>query len=119
MENYIIITNVGGVNYMTKVEASSEYHAEHKILDLGICGKHEYSVDGCMAYGYEAIKTETFASYALNAEPISLDALKVKIEVRNAEIRQRDYAEKRITEIEKQIERLKAELEENKKLIEK
>jgi hypothetical protein len=45
--------------------------------------------------------------------------LKVKIEVRNAEIRQRDYAEKRITEIENKIERLKAELEENKKLIEK
>lgn len=119
MENYIIIANVGGVNYMTKVEASNLYHAEHKILDLGICGKHEYGVDGCVAYGYEAIKTETFASYALNAEPIALDALRVKIEVRNAEIRQRDYAEKRIIEIEKKIEKLKAELEENKKLIEK
>lgn len=119
MKNYMVIARIKGVDYLTNVEAESECNAEHKILDLGICGKHDYSVECCMAYDYDAMSTETFRAHALNAEPISLDALKVKIEVRNAEIRQRDYAEKRITEIEKQIERLKAELEENKKLIEK
>jgi predicted N-formylglutamate amidohydrolase len=119
MKNYMIIAKVKGVDYLTNVEAESEYNAEHKILDLGICGKHDYSVECCMAYDYDAMSTETFRSHALNADPISFDALNVKIEVRNAEIRQRDYAEKRITEIENKIERLKAELEENKKLIEK
>ena len=118
MKNYMIIARIKGVDYLTKVEAESEYNAEHKILDLGICGKHDYSVECCMAYDYDAMSTETFRSHALNADPISFDALNVKIEVRNAEIRQRDYAEKRITEIEKKIEQLKAELEENKKLIE-
>lgn len=119
MENYMIIANVGGVCYMTKVEAISAIAAEHKILNLGICGKREYGVDGCTAYDYKAMRTETFISNALMSKPVSLDVLTVKIEVRNAEIRQRDYAEKRITEIEKKIEQLKVELEENKKLIEK
>lgn len=119
MKNYMVIARIKDVDYLTNVEAESEYNAEHKILDLGICGKHDYSVECCMAYDYDAMSTETFRAHALNAEPISLEALKVKIEVRNAEIRQRDYAEKRITEIEKKIEQLKAELEENKKLIEK
>lgn len=119
MKNYMVIARIKGVDYLSKVEAESEMSAEHKILDAGICGKHEYGVESCMAYDYDMMSTETFRAHALNAEPISLDALKVKIEVRNAEIRQRDYAEKRITEIEKKIEQLKAELEANKNLIEK
>ncbi|MBR6532974.1 MAG: hypothetical protein IKT44_00900 [Clostridia bacterium] len=118
MENYMVIAYVNGVNYMTKVEATSEYNAEHIILDIGICGKHGYGVDGCMAYGREAMKTETFIASALNAKPISLEALTVKIEARNEEIRKRDNAEKEIERIQKQIKELEKQLEENKKILE-
>ena len=97
----------------------SEYNAEHKILDLGICGKHDYSVECCMAYDYDAMSTETFRVHALNCMTMSIEGLTRVIIERNAEIKKKDDAEKRITEIEKQIERLKAELEENKKILEK
>lgn len=117
MENYMVIAKVNGVNYITKVEAISALSAEHKILELGICGKREYSVEACMAYDYKAMKTETFIASALKAEPISLDVLKVKIEVRNFEIRKRDNAEKEIERIQKQIKELEKQLEENKKLL--
>ena len=117
MENYMVIAKVEDVYYMTKVEAISEISAEHKILNLGICGKREYSVEGITAYDYKAMRTETFISNALMSKPISLDALKVKIEARNAEIRKRDNAEKEIERIQKQIKELEKQLEENKKLL--
>lgn len=118
MKKYMVITRVKGVDFLTDVEAETEYGAEHKILDLGICGKHEYGVECCMAYDYDAMSTETFRAHALNCMTMSIEGLTRVIIERNAEIKKKDDAEKRITEIEKQIERLKAELEENKKLIE-
>ena len=119
MKNHMVIARIKGVDYLTKVEAESEYSAEHKILDVGICGKHNYSVECCMAYDYDMMSTETFRAHALNCLPISIEELTRVILERNAEIKKKDNAERRITEIEKQIERLKAEHEENKKIIEK
>lgn len=119
MNNYMIIARIKGVDYLSKVEAENEMSAEHKILDRGICGKHEYGVECCMAYGYDAMQTETFRAHALNCLPISIADLTRIILERNAEIKKKDDAERRITEIEKQIERLNAELEENKKILEK
>lgn len=119
MNNYMIIARIKGVDYLSKVEAESEISAEHKILDAGICGEHDYSVEACMAYDYDAMQTETFRAHALNCFPMSIEGLTGVIMERNAEIKKKDDAEKRITEIEKQIERLKAELEENKKILEK
>ncbi len=118
MNNYMIIARIKGVDYLTKVEAESEMSAEHKILGLGICGKHEYGVECCMAYDYDMMSTETFRSHALNSEPISLEALTAKIEVRNKEIKKRDNAEKEIERIQKQIKELEKQLEENKKILE-
>ncbi len=119
MKNYMVIARIKGVDYLSKVEAESVMSAEHKILDLGICGKHEYGVECCMAYDYDMMSTETFRLHALKCFPISIEGLANVIMERNAEIKKKDNAEKRITEIEKQIEQLKIELEENKKLIEK
>jgi len=117
MKNYMVIARIKGVDYLTKVEAESEMSAEHKILDLGICGQKEYSVESCMAYNFDMMKTETFRGHALNAEPITLEALIVKIEVRNFEIRERDNARKKIERIQKQIKELEKQLEENKKIL--
>ena len=32
MNNYMIIARIKGVDYLSKVEAESEYNAEHKVL---------------------------------------------------------------------------------------
>lgn len=96
MKNFMAIARIKGVDYLTNVEAESEYNAEHKILDLGICGKHDYSVECCMAYDYDMMSTETFRSHALNCMTMSIEGLTRVIIERNAEIKKKDDAEKRI-----------------------
>ena len=110
MTNFMIIAKVNGVEYLTKVSTESEYSAEHRILDMGICGKHEYGVEACMAYTTKAMKTDTFIVNAINAEPIALEDLARIISWRNKEIEKKDEAESRIHEIEKQMKALQSEL---------
>ena len=110
MKPYMIICTVNGIDYLTKVNANSEYGAEHTILDLAYCGKHTYGVTACMAYGIDAMKYDIFRCNAMDANPVSLESLKEIISVRNAEIRKKDEAEDRIRQIEKQIKELEEEL---------
>jgi hypothetical protein len=93
--------------------------AEHKVLDLSICGKHTYSVTGCMAYGADGMKYDNFIFSALDANPVSFDELEKIIEARNAEIMAKDEAEERIGQIEKQMKELERQLAEAKAILEK
>lgn len=117
MTGYMVIAKVNGVEYLTKVFAESEYNAEHKILDQGICGKHLYGVDACMAYNTKAMKTDTFIYNAIIAEPIAYESLIEIINYRNEEIKKQDEAENRIFEIEKQMKALQAELDKAKAIL--
>jgi len=117
-EFYMVIVMVDGITYLTKVDAESAYCAEHYVLDLGICGKHDYSVTACMAYDREAMKTDTFIGAALNAVPIGFGALSELIQERNKEILKRDETEHRISAIEKKIQELTSELEAARKFME-
>lgn len=117
MKDFMIIAKVNGVEYLTKVSAESEGGAEHKILDLSICGKHTYSVEACMAYGTDAMKTDTFIYSAIAATPIKYEALTVLIEKRNREIKIKDEAEAKIAAIEKQMKELQKELAEAKAVL--
>ena len=117
-EFFMVIAQVNGVDYLTKVLAESAYSAEHGIMDMGICGKHTYTVTACMAYDRKAMKTDTFIGAALNAVPIDIEKLTDIINARNVEIQNKDEAEKRIREIEKQIEHLSAQLEAQKRVLE-
>lgn len=115
----MIIAKVNGVDYLTRVNAESESSAEHMILDLSVCGKHDYSVTACMAYDDKAMKTDTFVYNALNALPTGFNALVDLIEKRNAEILEKDAAEEKIRTIEKQMKELQKELEEARTILAK
>ena len=107
----MVIARVDGSDYLTNVEAPSAYSAEHYIIDKGICGLHDYGVENCMAYDAEAMKTDTFIFFAMDAEPITYAKLVSKILQRNEVIQMRDEAEKRTKEIKKQIKELNEELQ--------
>lgn len=119
MKAYMIIAEVNGTAYLTKVHAESESSAEHAALDLGICGKHAYGVTGCMAFDEDAMKYDTFIYAALHSTPVGFDDLKKIVEKRNAEIREKDEAEERIYQIEKQMKKLEEELAKAKEILSK
>lgn len=111
MKNFYVVARVNGVEYLTKASAESACMAEHMFLDAGICGKHEYGCDACMAYDANAMKTDAFIGAALHSEPISMYELMMKIEENNNRIKAKDAAEeeyinqqKRVSEIKKQLE---------------
>lgn len=113
MNSYMVIVRIGGNSYMTKVKAESLCSAEHQILDMGICGRHEYGVDDAQAFGAEEMKTGCFIQMALTSETISMDELETIISERNARIKAQD----RIREIEKQMKKLAEELEAAKRVL--
>lgn len=119
MKTYMMIVEVNGVNYLTRINAESESNAEHTILDLSVCGKHEYSVTACMAFDDKAMKTDTFIYNAINALPTRFNTLVDLIEKRNAEILEKDAAEEKLRAIEKQMKDLQKELDETRKILAK
>ena len=118
LTNYIVIAIVNDVYYLVNIEAESLYQAEHKILDLGVCGKHTYGVRACMAYDAETMKTDTFVFNALGSKTVSAEELFDIIDRRNEEIARKDEAEDRIKEIEDTMDKLQKELEDLKKILE-
>lgn len=114
---YIVIARVNEIEYLTKVDADSMYQAEHLILDLGVCGKHTYGVTACTAYDRKTMKYDCFINNAIDANPIDFESLKDIIAERNADILEKDAAEKRIKEIEKSIQQLQAELAEAREVL--
>lgn len=115
---YMVIVKIMNDKYLTKVSGvSSLSGAEHKILDLGICGRHEYGVAGATAYDDKAMKTDAFIWDAMAADPISFEQLAEIIEANNARIKAKDEAEDRIREIEKQMKALAEELEAAKRIL--
>lgn len=110
MERYMVIVRVDGDDYLCSVSADSAYQAEHVFLDMGICGKHKYSVEACMAYDKEAVKSDTFICSMLGANTISYNELENIITERNEVILASDAFEERIAEIDKLIEEHEKEI---------
>lgn len=107
MKKFIIIPRINGIDYLTTVEAETLGGAEHKALDMGICGRSAYGVEGCMAFDEYGMKTDTFISMALNAIPIEFNRLAEIITNRNNEIR-RDEIKNKIASLKKELARLEA-----------
>lgn len=116
LTNYMVVAVVNGVSYLVNIEAESLYQAEHKILDLSVCGNHTYGVTACTAYDSETMKTDTFVFFALYAKTVSAEELFNIINRRNEEITRKDEAEDRIKEIENTMNKLQKELEDMKKI---
>ena len=114
---YMVIAKVNEIDYLTSVDSETAYGAEHKVLDLSICGKHTYGVTNCMAYDVEDMKYDTFRYNAITAKPVSFEALSEIIEERNAEIREKDEAEERIRQIEQQMKYLTEEMSKAKAIL--
>lgn len=117
MKNYIVIARVAKNHYMVNITAETECAAEHAILDMGICGRHEYGVEHCMAFDFKSMKTDTFIGHALLSTTVSVEEITRIINTRNEEIAAKDAAEDRIREIEKQMKELEKELAAAKKII--
>lgn len=113
---YIVIVKIINDYYLTKVEASSQCKAEHMILDMGICGLHEYGVNEATAYNEKEMNNDTFTSMAMIANPVSLEELAKIIDANNTRIA-KDEAEKRIRVIEKQMKKLAEELKAAKRIL--
>ena len=114
---YIVIASVANDKYMVNIEAHSLSSAEHMILDLGICGRHEYGVEGATAFDAKGMKTDTFVGMAMTAETISMEELCKIVDAQNARIKAKDEAEDKIHEIEKQMKKLSEELEEARRIL--
>lgn len=118
MESYMIITKVDGVDYLTKVMASSNSGAEHMALNLSYCGKHEYGVQACQAYDMDDMKFSQFIYSSLDAETVSFAELSQIIMKKNEKIRAKDEAEEKVARLEAQIKRLQDELAAAKAVLE-
>ncbi len=111
---HIVIARIARVDYMVTIEAETASAAERVILDKGICGRHEYAVEACMAFDSKTIKTDTFIAHALNAETVSVHEINELIEKRNDVIKSKDENEDAIREIEKKMKELASELKARK-----
>lgn len=90
---YMVIAYADGTSYLTRVTADSAMQAEHVILDAGVCGQYgDYAVTSAHAFDRETMRTDTFIGEALDALPVSLEALDEIIEARNEAIREQDKA---------------------------
>ena len=112
MNNYFVIADVNSKSYIVKINAEGLGSAEHKILDLGYCGKQTYGVTGAMAFDSKGMKTDIFINSALSAETVSYEDFVCIVAARNDEIMKADAKEKRIEELKKQIKSMSDELNE-------
>lgn len=117
MKSFYIIAKVANAKYITKIGAETAISAEHMVLDAGICGKHEYGCEACMAYDADMMKTDTFTGAAMAAEPVSLYELMMKIEENNARIKAKDAAEEEYINQQKRVAEIKKQLEEAEKAL--
>lgn len=114
---YVVIATVNLIRYMVNVEADSHYGAEHAILDLGYCGRHEYGVETAQAFGSKDMKTDTFIAMAMQSQTISRQEIIDLVTERNRQIVAKEKAEERIQQIKKQMEQLTKELEDAKRIL--
>lgn len=92
MFTYLVIVNVNGIRYLTKVESTSIFNAEKLILDRGYRGVYYSTIVSCNAYGHDGIKTESFYNNMLWSELIGLYDLLELIDKQNNNIIHTDRA---------------------------
>ena len=114
---YIVIATVANDKYMVNIEANSLSSAEHMVMDLGICGRHEYGVAGATAFDAKGMKTDTFIGMAMTADTVSMKEFEKIVDAQNFKIKAKDEAEDKIRAIEKQMKQLAEELETAKRIL--
>lgn len=112
MEKFFVICTVNSIKYLTNIEAETNLSAEHKIIDLGICGKHEYGVTTAQAFTKNETKLNFFTDMIQNCQCISYDELAQIIETVNDTIRKKDHIEKLIIDKTNKLKEITEELTE-------
>lgn len=116
MQPFYVIATVRNQNFLTQIYAETNAGAEHKVLDLGVCGRREYAIRSAQAFDGEAMKTDTFIGMALDASPISFEALEHIIKVENDRILKKDECAATIEHLTTEIKQLTKELEDAKRV---
>lgn len=116
MKKFFVICTVNSIKYLTNIEIEAEttLSAENKILDLGICGKHEYGVTSAIAFSKNETKLSLFTDMIQDCQCISYDELAQIIETVNDTIRKKDRIEKLIIDKTNKLKELYEELTELK-----
>ena len=107
MSKHFVIAKVGGVDYLSIVDAASSSGAEHKVLDLGVHVRHRFTVEACQAFDRDEAKTYCFVDMAMAATPVDFAELERIVRRANEVAKARAEAE----DAQKEIERLTAELD--------
>lgn len=112
MKRYMVVAHMADKAYLTAVEADSALQAEHRIIDLGVCGRYEHAVLGAHAFDAESMRTDTFVGLALRAQPITLEALTSIVEARNHRIRVKEQLRDQLEKKSAELGRLRAQAQE-------
>lgn len=112
MEKFFVICTVNSIKYLTNIEAETNLGAEHKIIDLGICGKHEYGVTTAQAFTKNETKLNFFTDMIQNCQCISYDELAQIIKTVNDTIHKKDHIEKLIIDKTNKLKEITEELTE-------
>lgn len=87
--SYMVITNVDGKEYITKVEATSMLDAEMSVRLLGQAVGDTHSVDTAFAYDADLMRTSNFVKRAPRCETVSMKELQSIIEKCTRDIMER------------------------------
>lgn len=117
MKKFMVIVRVEKEDFLAKIEAESAYAAEHYYLDQGVCGMHEYGVEGAMAFDAQSMDTDTFRGMVMDSNPIGNVELSDLIKARNKKILAKDEAERTIAANERKIKELQAQIEAAKRIL--
>lgn len=112
MRKFFVICTVNSIKYLTNVDAESGLSAEHKILDLGIRGKHECGVTDVQTFTRNETKLNLFTDMIQYCGCVSYDELAQIIETVNDTIRKKDRIEKLIIDKTNKLKELTEELAE-------
>ena len=111
VEVYSVIARVAGKMYMVEVASTSNGGAEHIVLDLSVCGRHTYSVEGSQAFRLDEQDTDTFKGMSAHAQAVSMEVFTAIVAERNAQIIRADRHEDELREKTARIAKLRAEVD--------
>ena len=111
MEVFSVIARVAGKSYMVEVASTSSGGAEHILLDLSVCGRHAYGVEGSQAFRLDEQDTDTFKDMSACAQAVSMEAFTAIVAERNAQIIRADRREHELREKTARIAKLRSEVD--------
>ena len=111
LETFAVIARVAGKMYMVEVAALSGCAAEHVLLNLSVCGRHAYGVEGSQAFCPSEQCTDTFKGMSAHAQAVSMEVFAAIVAERNAQIIRADRYEDELREKTARIAKLRAEVD--------